>query len=145
MPITATAPAASLLFTFAGWRLRAFRHAWRLWLRAIRHARRLRLRLWRLRRPRLPLGALLIRTSLAARALVALGLSAVALLGPALAALLRAAFTALLRAPLAAAVLFAWPVPPVIAPLVAALAALAMLGTAFALRLRLATWLARSP
>ncbi|HEX7250590.1 MAG TPA: hypothetical protein VF262_09430 [Burkholderiales bacterium] len=145
MPVTATAPAPSLLFTFAGRRLRAFGHAWRLWLRALCRARRLRLRLRGLRRTLLPLGALLIRTSLAAWALVALRLSAVALVGPALAALLRTTLAALLRAALAAAVLFAWPVAPVIASLVAALAALAMLGTAFALRLRLATRLARSP
>jgi len=153
MAVAATAPAASLLVTFSGRRLRAFGHARRLWqqgfcgarclrLRTFGRAWRLRLRWLRLRRSLLPLRALLLRTSLAARALI--GPALAALLRTALAALLRTALAALLRAALAATVLVARPVAPLIAPFVAALATVALLGTAFALRLLLTARLARS-
>jgi len=127
MAIAPTTPAAALLVTFAACRLRPFADARRLWLPL------LRLPLLRLRWTLLPLRALLLRSTLAARTLVTLLLPAVALVRPALAALLRAA--------LAAAVLVA----RAVAPLIAALAAVARLGAPLPalLRLLLATRLAR--
>lgn len=146
MAIAPAAPAAALLVTLAARRLTAFGHERCLWL-TLRLLRRTRLALRALLvrpafaalplliRPALATRPLLIRPTLAARALVALLLSALSLVWPALAALLRSA--------LAATVLLARTVASLIAPLVATLAALAMLGTAFALRLLLATRLAR--
>jgi hypothetical protein len=166
MAIPATAPAAALLVAFAARGLDALLdafHAGRLelWLSFLRDHRRARLALPALLvRPALParaLIALLVRPALPARALIALlvrpALSARALIAllvrPALPAralialLVRSALPALLRPALAPAVLVARTVATVIAALVPALAALAMFGPALALRLRLATRLAR--